>query len=463
MSSADASAAAAAAAGTSSASSSGPTAEASSAPLGQRLALDERSDFGHKHSGTDSSGGGILHRNREFGMPTQGDVEASTTPGAAGQPGLAGVAPQNTGNNNASSSLASSTAVGQQPGLPASRTGSRFGSHIFSNDPHTQWVQIQEEAMAANREGMQELRNGNPPPALRLLTHGRDLLERAESFISADDRIALSSAQALTASNLGIYHKRHWNHKEAVGYLQRSLELYEVSGADIRTIVASHLNLCVCYLHAEIPEEALQNARTAVELEGRLIAASKLDSSNVERSHDTGSLSGAPGNSIGNSGDVRPDDYATLAIAYHKVAEAHEMLREWGEATLAYTQAYEVVVRSLGPNHHLAKTFEKSTRCPHRTRPPEVPRCWKTASAMRPLPSLPCARQGQGSSAQAPSVTQDLWKYQLNEEVFAAWPPKTASKEDRQWYAMAQKHRDRQKHLSISQIRGLNVIGTPRK
>lgn len=390
---------------------------------------------------TSADGAGVL------GSP--GDSDLGVAPGTS--PGLIGATISGSNAQGAVSANAASTA-GQQPGLPASRTGSRFGSHIFANDSKTQWAQAQEEAMASNREGMQELRNGNPPSALRLLAHARDLLERAESFITADDRIALTAAQALTASNLGIYHKRHWNHKEAVGYLQRSLELYEVSGADTRTVVASHLNLCVCYLHAEIPEEALTHARTAVALEGRLIAQAKLDGS----SHESGSLAA---NSVDNasSGDVRPDDYATLAIAYHKVAEAHEMLKEWGEATLAYTQAYEVVVRSLGPNHHLAKTFEKSTRCPHRTRPPEVPRCWKTTSQMRPLPTLPCAKQ------EANFVTQDLWKYQLNEDVFAPWPPKTASKEDKQWYTMAQKHRERQKQANISQIRGMNVIGTPRR
>merc|ERR1712039_990833 len=67
------------------------------------------------------------------------------------------------------------------------------------------------------------------------------------------------------------------------------------------------------------------------------------------------------------------DDYGMLAVAYHKVGEAYEGLREWGKATFAYTQAYEVVRRSLGPNHHLTKSFEKSSRCPHRLSPLGIP------------------------------------------------------------------------------------------
>merc|ERR1712232_392139 len=73
--------------------------------------------------------------------------------------------------------------------------------------------------------------------------------------------------------------------------------------------------------------------------------------------------------------------------AYHKSAEAHERLKQWGQATLAYTQAYEVVRRSLGPYHQLTKSFEKSARCPRRPAPPEVPLSWR-GSAARKLPQL---------------------------------------------------------------------------
>merc|ERR1719331_2945786 len=65
-----------------------------------------------------------------------------------------------------------------------------------------------------------------------------------------------------------------------------------------------------------------------------------------------------------------------------------EHMKQWGQATLAYTQAYEVVRRSLGPYHQLTKSFEKSARCPRRPAPPEVPLSWR-GSAAKKLPQLP--------------------------------------------------------------------------
>merc|ERR1712039_176269 len=94
-----------------------------------------------------------------------------------------------------------------------------------------------------------------------------------------------------------------------------------------------------------------------MDLGGQLIASPDLESSGAGRSDREPKL----------------DDYAMLAVAYHKVAQAHEGLREWGKATFAYTQAYEVVRRSLGPDHHLTKSFEKSPRCPHRLSPLGIP------------------------------------------------------------------------------------------
>merc|ERR1711976_257196 len=134
-----------------------------------------------------------------------------------------------------------------------------------------------------------------------------------------------------------------------------------------------------------MPEEALQHAMAAVALGGQLIASGG----------QTGDAEGHARGSHERSSQasqmslIRPDDYAMLAVVYHKTAEAHEHLKQWGQATLAYTQAYEVVRRSLGPAHQLTKSFEKSARCPRRPAPPEVPLSWRATSGNGRLPLLP--------------------------------------------------------------------------
>merc|ERR1719191_145552 len=113
---------------------------------------------------------------------------------------------------------------------------------------------------------MVALRNGNASECLRLLMQAQDLLSKAESIVSEHNKTELVQAKAVTASNLGIYYKRSRNYREAVACLRLALELHE-GGTDLRTVVAAHLNLCVCFLHAEIGDEALRHALKAVELE----------------------------------------------------------------------------------------------------------------------------------------------------------------------------------------------------
>merc|ERR1712118_546176 len=156
-------------------------------------------------------------------------------------------------------------------------------------------------------------------------------------------------------------------------------DLYEAGGADLRTLMAARLNLSASLTEAEMPEEALQHAMSAVALGGQLIAAAQ-PTSTVRSEGSQPSQS---------SVTIRPDDYAMLAVAYHKTAEAHEHMKQWGQATLAYTQAYEVVRRSLGPYHQLTKSFEKSARCPRKPVPPEVPLSWRNSAAGKKLPNLP--------------------------------------------------------------------------
>jgi len=281
------------------------------------------------------------------------------------------------------------------------------------DDQHT-------EVTRCNREGMERLRQGDNKGALDLLLRAEEMLSQHHegSGLSEDSNRTLTRAQAVTASNLGIYYKRGRDFGRAISYLEKALQLHESCGADLQTLAGAHLNLCACFSQADIHDQALRHATTAVEHMGRFIADTELG----ECQSDEGQIH-----------EARPDDYATLAIAYHNVAMARESLRQWGDATLAYTQAYEVVMRSLGPDHALTKAFEQTARCPKRPKPLEEKRTWRTLPNGFKLPDIPRTKPN--------SVGPLHQEYKLDTSVFPQWPPPTATAEERRWYKMAKAQR----------------------
>lgn len=279
---------------------------------------------------------------------------------------------------------------------------------------------LQAEVTRCNREGMERLRQGDNRGAHELLRRADEILSHHHEGhgLGEDATRTLSRAQAVTASNLGIYHKRNREFQVAVGHLQKALRLHESSGADLRTLAGAHLNLCACFSQGDVHDSALRHAATAVELMGRFIAATEL---------------GECQNEDGQLNEAQPDDYATLAIAYHNVAVAREALRQWGDATLAYTQAYEVVMRSLGPDHALTKAFEQTARCPKKTKAPEAPRTFRTAPGPLKLPDIPSMKPVNAGPAHE--------EYTLDPSVFPVWPPVTATAEEKRWYRMARRNK----------------------
>eukprot|EP00747_Dinoflagellata_sp_TGD_P211785 gnl/TRDRNA2_/TRDRNA2_84971_c0_seq1.p1 gnl/TRDRNA2_/TRDRNA2_84971_c0~~gnl/TRDRNA2_/TRDRNA2_84971_c0_seq1.p1 ORF type:complete len:332 (+),score=54.57 gnl/TRDRNA2_/TRDRNA2_84971_c0_seq1:76-1071(+) len=223
------------------------------------------------------------------------------------------------------------------------------------------WYDLREDALAANKKGMLCLRMGDGDNALVLLNQAQELLHAAEELTvpGGEHRLSLKSAWAVTASNLGVYYKRAQNFPLAVKHLCRALELHQATGPDARTHMAAHLNLAACHLEAETPDLALQHGLAAIEC-GLQLAQSTSGGKTRTPPHPPMAVEGQ-----------RPDDSAILAIAYHKVAEAHEALKDWTKASYRYAQAYDVVMNAFGPDHHLTKTFEKSTRCPTNMHPPE--------------------------------------------------------------------------------------------
>lgn len=229
----------------------------------------------------------------------------------------------------------------------------------------------------------------------------------------AESELALLRAHATTASNWGVYHRKKGEFELAIQHLERAVAFHTSAHAGLRMIAAARLNLAAC--HQELGGalgEGLQHAQIAVELAGRLLIS-------------------AP------EGTEPPsDDCAMLAVAYHKVAELHEAMRDWGKASHAYTQAYEVVHQSLGPSHHLTRTFERSSRCPRhiavQAAPPTPQKLSVGVLGTPRLPSIPRAK----TLALQPKRSLE---YDLGPDVLAPWPPKNASREEKRWYSMSRK------------------------
>lgn len=266
---------------------------------------------------------------------------------------------------------------------------------------------------------MRCLKEGNHNEALRCLQEVEGRLAgveepRGTTTEAEQNRRFLWSARAETYGNLGVLHRKRKDMESAVLNLSRAMEHHRMVNANPRIVAATHLNLAACHLEAGAAAgEALRHAEAAIDIAGQLLETPPCP------------IEG------GGEGPLQADDCAMLAVAYHKAAEAHERLKEWSKASHAYTQAYEVVRRGLGPQHHLTKAFEKSTRCPRHTTgvsTPSLPltNLRRTTHTAARLPSIP---RLQGRTPLPATLKYDL--------TFEQWPPKGLSEEERSWYRMA--------------------------
>lgn len=218
--------------------------------------------------------------------------------------------------------------------------------NVAEEDPYDPtWQNLYDLVVNLNEESMECLKGGHHDQAYEKLMRAQDTLALCEQSCPSDALSDLSCTRASVAGTFAIYYKRIGNQPMTVRFLETALSLYEASGADFRTLMAAHLNLSASFSEAELFDESLQHALSAVTLGGQLIASGSLprdppgasDAEARSTAHrgseeeDSPSHPGAP--------TVRPDDYAMLAVAYHKTAEAHEHMKQWGQATLAYTQA----------------------------------------------------------------------------------------------------------------------------
>lgn len=300
-------------------------------------------------------------------------------------------------------------------------------------------------ASAYAAEGAQLLRKGELQEAQNRLLRGQAMLERVEmrsdtmmwTDVQREKQRALALLQADVAGNLGICYRRLKDFGQAIHQLQLALKFREVEASDLRTLVAAHLNLASCYLESEAPDAALKHASTAAQLSGQVLT----------RTPD--SIGDVPA-------EPTENDFAMLAVSFHKVAEAHEALKEWGKAIFAHTQAREVVQRSLGSSHPLAQSLAKCrpqvpTRCPSRQTNRQSEFLDVYAANIGRSTGCPMLRPGKGQKV-LPSIPRgargkpfmttealgfELSGYEISEHDFPSWPPETSSNEEKEWYAMA--------------------------
>mmetsp|Transcript_2238 Transcript_2238/g.3841 ORF Transcript_2238/g.3841 Transcript_2238/m.3841 type:complete len:366 (-) Transcript_2238:13-1110(-) len=338
---------------------------------------------------------------------------------------------------------------------PASSDEERSPKARMSTFTHAEGLGM---VMAHNHQGVQHLRSGNHEEALAELIVAKEILVEleAENVLPASSsasaapkpECSFDSARAVTASNMGIYHKRMCKYPDAVRCLYAAIRWHEAFGTSGRTLAASHVNLSECLLEAKLPEVALTHARKAADLAGHLIAQGSPGTAARLPSH-LQDQAGVTANTV--AAELGLDDYAMLAIAYHKVAEAEEMLGNWSGAALAYTRAHAVLTWSLGPDDPLTKSFEQSTRCPKKVTVP-VPRDTgplRSALKRERLPRIPASARGHSWQP----ARQETWRYALSKEDLPVWPPQPASREERLWYRMAKRHQDAVRAAELEALR----------
>mmetsp|Transcript_22345 Transcript_22345/g.69455 ORF Transcript_22345/g.69455 Transcript_22345/m.69455 type:complete len:926 (-) Transcript_22345:139-2916(-) len=204
--------------------------------------------------------------------------------------------------------------AGQSPQAPAAGAGG-------ASD-------IQDLILSCNKDGMENLRNGQDKAAFEQFKYAEAIL--LANQMEGDNTALL----AVTCNNLGCYYKKAGKFHGALSYLRRALKIEVELNTDEVTLAGTHLNLCAILSKLEKHAKAVQHALCALELMSKVVTAS-----------DTGVMS---------------EDYTVLAIAYHNVGMEREFLGQWDQAATAFQNGFQVAKRLLGENHPLSITLEKN-------------------------------------------------------------------------------------------------------
>jgi tetratricopeptide (TPR) repeat protein len=207
-------------------------------------------------------------------------------------------------------------------------TSLKHSSAYLAHASQVRGEDLRQVVLAANADGIDLLRRGQPVMAFEQLKYAEAVLV-SNPEISTDD----SELLALTCSNLGCYYRKAGLPRAALQYLGRALRAEKVAESsvaqDVCALATTKLNACAALSGVGRHEEAERLAVTAMQL-----------------------LAPQDGNAPSR------EECGLLAVACHNLGAEREHLGRWAPAAIAYRQGSEVSAKVLGPQNPLTRTLQ---------------------------------------------------------------------------------------------------------
>ena len=177
-----------------------------------------------------------------------------------------------------------------------------------------------------------------------------ELLQRALDLTEPtgeDDEVPRYKLRAVTLNNIGCWHRKRGQPREALATLERALRLLE-SINDAQHAGDTHLNICAVLSQSGRHSQALEHAQTALILlqEELYLAIHEGDGAGAQD---------------------RAKRFGVLAIAYHNVAVEQEYLGRVEDALSSYSKAAELARSRLGANHPISGSLAASLESARQT------------------------------------------------------------------------------------------------
>lgn len=253
---------------------------------------------------------------------------------------------------------------------PSRRASKSVELNVAAGQSQVRSEDLRQVVLAANADGIDLLRRGQPVMAFELLKYAEAVLV-SNPEISADENELL----ALTCSNLGCYYRKAGLPRAALRYLGRALRAEKATDGsvpqDTCALATTKLNACAALSGVGRHEEAEKLAVTALQL------LTPQDGSSPSR-----------------------EECSLLAVACHNLGAEREHLGRWAPAAVAYRQGSEVSRKVLGPQSPLTRTLHD--RCAQALSKAErnpFPRRRPVGIRKRPLNSRQGRRPGTAPEA----------------------------------------------------------------
>ena len=166
---------------------------------------------------------------------------------------------------------------------------------------------------------MSFLSQGKEEQCMELLQRAMDLTEPT----GEEDEVPRSKLRAVTLNNIGCYHRKRGQPREALSTLERALRLLE-SIHDSQHAGDTHLNICAVLSQTGRHTAALEHAQTALILLQEELYLAMGDS---HQGSDNGSIIGS---------EDKSKRFGVLSIAYHNVAVEQEYLGRVEDSLSSY-------------------------------------------------------------------------------------------------------------------------------